>query len=69
MKTLYTQDLVLLESKFNEAKNSPWNHFFRLSWETVLEILELNGLNAAKELIRRSDLKAYRADEAMNGDI
>ena len=70
MKTnLYTQDLEILEQKYNEAKNSPWCQFFRLSWGSVLETLELHGLNAAKELIRKSDIKAYRTDEALNGDI
>lgn len=62
-------EIILLHNLHQETRNSPWSSFNRLSFDEVLEVKDTKGYLVAKELIRRSDIRAYRYEEAINGDI
>jgi len=68
LKTV-TPELEILEKDYKNTMNSPWDMYNNLTWNEVINTYNEKGFEVAKELIRRSDISAYRAEEAACGCI
>jgi uncharacterized protein Smg (DUF494 family) len=64
-----TPELQELENDYKGVKNSPWDMYNNLTWNEVICTFNDEGFEVAKELIRRSDIRAYRQEEASCGCI
>jgi len=64
-----TPELQELEKDYKETMSSPWDMYNNLSWNEVICTFNKKGYEVAKELIRRSDITAYRREEAACGCI
>jgi hypothetical protein len=65
----YSKDLEALKRKFDDVKDSPWSMYNNITFEEVIEVYNERGFKDASEYIRRSDISAYRAEEAACGNI
>jgi hypothetical protein len=62
-------EIKKLVINYEDVKDSPWAIYNSLTIDEVLRCNKEKGYLAAKELIRRSDIRAYRAEEAACGNI
>jgi hypothetical protein len=68
METL-TQETEELLKELDIIYNNPWAMYIDLTGTEVIEVYNKRGFEEAKELIRRTDIFAYRAEEAACDNI
>lgn len=57
-------EIKQLEANHIEAQNNPWSYYYNVDFNIVLKLYNEKGFEEAKEYIRKSDIYAYRRDEA-----